>query len=964
MKALVRDRILGLDSSGSQLGTYSPGNMLDDSTRNVWISSQYKDSITMECNTQVNSFFIGNVRSDDIRYTFFKKALTATSGQIEHEGPQGGGNYVHFLLELDGNRTGNNRPFSNGDNLRIRIASNPASHVESASVELMFEDYDSVADTTKIFCRYQYGNPYSYTTQQSIKNHIHNVNVTKGVTLNNVIYTTFNFPTQQDKARFLVATNSNSVTEQYVHTIYWDGSTGNVTPQALADIPATVYGTNMNFSYSTNVSTLSLNSNTGLENDTSYTASDYGTNRWELQEVTNALLAGTLNYSPYSPSAHYIRFTNNSGFNGVYGRFRSHDTEDFNDSWSGSAWGWQLDSQGFNWTDYQMNASDTGSGNVTNLASWNTTSQNRLFHISGDTIVSGELYSFQLGRSEMALTLTSGVLGDGDTMSVSWLKSGEYSAGTGSYVVKDSPSSFMTSEQLAVEPNTIWTTYSTGDEAVTTSILVPSGITLEKTATRIPVSGDQVVLSNPPVVDFYQQDTTNNDIKDVKTATRFYRSLGDFVQGIFVDALSVFVDLPYDDEPSKIEVSLKNENDRRLNKAMYWLKDSNEGTVVSSDVTTSLSGVDGKVTLSEAADHNLSVGDVFYMSKVNHSDSTVLNTWSGTTMPLWYNSYDFNGEHIVTEIVDGTEYKSEQLISSFTTQSEAWNQELQRFRNSNDDGWISITSSRGGYTRGRFTESPVTVSSITYGNGIAQVSYSSPHGLVDGDTIIISGSTPALFNNTFQVAYVSSYTVAINYSITDLGSAGDATGTINSFKPIDLTDFGVIKVGSHLLYDNIDTTIESTQIVSIRGTGTSTGDVKVKGELPSGNLSKIFTPVFGGIVKAGYSLNFPNSQVGLTHSTKDFSIKKELNTGAYHFLNRITAKDFSGQFLGTSDQADKFLEFAKQQMGSPFAVNVLSDMNLNVSTSFYAYFATPPSITYNNRMDNIRDVSFQLKEVL
>lgn len=158
--------------------------------------------------------------------------------------------------------------------------------------------------------------------------------------------------------------------------------------------------------------------------------------------------------------------------------------------------------------------------------------------------------------------------------------------------------------------------------------------------------------------------------------------------------------------------------------------------------------------------------------------------------------------------------------------------------------------------------------------------------------------------------------------------------------------------------------MESTQIVSIRGTGTSEGDVKVRGEFASTSLDKIYTPIFGGIIKAGYSFDFPNAQVGLAHSTKDFSIKKELSTGAYHYLNRVTAKDFSGTFNGTPDQSDRFLEFAKQQMGSPFAVNVLSDMNLNVTTSFYAYFAQPPSITYNSKIDAIREVSFNLKEVL
>ena len=240
MKALIRDRILGIDASGSQMGNYSPGNMLDDSTRNVWISSQYNDNVTLECNTQVNSFFIGNVRSDDIRYSYFKNPITATSGQIENEGTDGGGDYVHFQVVLDGNKTGDNRPFSEGDNLRVRLASHVASHIESSPVEILFEDYDSTNNETTIYCRYQYDINETFSTEQSIKNTIHGIQINPSVKIGDNTYTTFKFPTVSEKSRFLIAEDTSVVTETYTYTVFYDGPSGSVTATALADFPTSI----------------------------------------------------------------------------------------------------------------------------------------------------------------------------------------------------------------------------------------------------------------------------------------------------------------------------------------------------------------------------------------------------------------------------------------------------------------------------------------------------------------------------------------------------------------------------------------------------------------------------------------------------------------------------------------------------------------------------------------------------
>ena len=70
MKLLFKDRILGVSTSKEPFSTYGPGNMLDDSNRNRWVSSSYTDTISVDCNNQVDSFFLGRARGECGTYSF------------------------------------------------------------------------------------------------------------------------------------------------------------------------------------------------------------------------------------------------------------------------------------------------------------------------------------------------------------------------------------------------------------------------------------------------------------------------------------------------------------------------------------------------------------------------------------------------------------------------------------------------------------------------------------------------------------------------------------------------------------------------------------------------------------------------------------------------------------------------------------------------------------------------------
>ena len=86
MKILVRDRIKGVNSSNVQLASYGPGNITDDSTRNVWISGSPQDSLDVECESQLKALFLGNVRADSITYSHFRSEIQPTYAYYKNEG--------------------------------------------------------------------------------------------------------------------------------------------------------------------------------------------------------------------------------------------------------------------------------------------------------------------------------------------------------------------------------------------------------------------------------------------------------------------------------------------------------------------------------------------------------------------------------------------------------------------------------------------------------------------------------------------------------------------------------------------------------------------------------------------------------------------------------------------------------------------------------------------------------------
>ena len=164
-----------------------------------------------------------------------------------------------------------------------------------------------------------------------------------------------------------------------------------------------------------------------------------------------------------------------------------------------------------------------------------------------------------------------------------------------------------------------------------------------------------------------------------------------------------------------------------------------------------------------------------------------------------------------------------------------------------------------------------------------------------------------------------------------------------------------------------------SQVTLVRGDATASGDVELTP--PSGKLntpirfSSLRHGILVGIMRAGSSVKFPNPQVGVGNKFKDYSVRKDLKTGSYYFLNRESAKIFNGKITGNPDEINPLADFAQTQLAKPFAVLIISGnqtsmQKLRLRAAIYGYFTDLPSVTFSNKLNNLKDLSFNIKEVL
>ena len=232
------------------------------------------------------------------------------------------------------------------------------------------------------------------------------------------------------------------------------------------------------------------------------------------------------------------------------------------------------------------------------------------------------------------------------------------------------------------------------------------------------------------------------------------------------------------------------------------------------------------------------------------------------------------------------------------------------------------------------------------------------------------------FENPIEVGNLL-YRDAYQYSSSQYEAVNDSTATFTKSPSID-------DAASTTPYrPDSDTAIQNTfagtansivsQINLIRGDATAEKDIQLV--KPFGVLNKpfVFTKLLQGlrvaIVRAGVSRQLPNPQVGVTNALKDFSVRKELPTGAYYYLNRDSAKEFSGNIQSDPESVDQLIDFSAEQLARPFPCLVISGTGtsmrkLRTRTALYGYFTTLPQATFVSKLNNLKEASFTIREVL
>ena len=211
----------------------------------------------------------------------------------------------------------------------------------------------------------------------------------------------------------------------------------------------------------------------------------------------------------------------------------------------------------------------------------------------------------------------------------------------------------------------------------------------------------------------------------------------------------------------------------------------------------------------------------------------------------------------------------------------------------------------------------------------------------------------------------------------------DTAGTTNptgrfvdaSNNPVSTENHGSIKVGSYIKITN-GSTLKYYQVTKIIGDGTTSDSITLqKGhDGTSANMdldtpqnyvvSQILNPISVGIVRSGFAKNFKNAKIGLGQNYKDYSFRRLLSNGSLQYQNRNVARIFQGSIMHDEESATELRLFAESQRAKPFAVLLLSNMNLENKVSMYAYFPDLPTERFNTRKADYKETSFRLQEVL
>jgi len=209
---------------------------------------------------------------------------------------------------------------------------------------------------------------------------------------------------------------------------------------------------------------------------------------------------------------------------------------------------------------------------------------------------------------------------------------------------------------------------------------------------------------------------------------------------------------------------------------------------------------------------------------------------------------------------------------------------------------------------------------VNLGGGLVKIP-SAGHGLSEGDVALMNGTTNYDGVHTMPTQAAGDGT---NYVIT-------ATYAAETFSNTD-TVCEVVESTTHTLetatrsYDRFWQ--EYTSQVAAH-----TATIK----LTSGAGETIEV----GIVRAGVLVDFPNPKYGLSESREDFSIKKQLNNGAWYIRKREIVRTYSGSFNMTRiTEFYNMTDIYDATGPEPLSILLAEDIN-DLQWAFFGHILNP-----------------------
>lgn len=844
MKILIKDRIDKISTSQSPMSTYGPGNMLDDSNRNQWVSSSISDKISMDCLTQVNSFFLGRVRADDANYSFLKKSISVSSATYS-------GKVVTMTSTSDHNLV-------TGDRIRVTGASNSAFNVDGLAItrisDTQFKYHISSAQTPdtgsvsgSLNVRFYHRSDSYQESSGSSQLRGKNLIVTRFTpsSESKTVTVTVNNHGLKDLDTIFVSIASDA-------TLQSAGAAGESFATYRSDVqnlaadgnPITVLDANT-FTYQ---ATSDFSSNPTPITSSSTVSIAEGITSTNIYDGTNVLFQKGLPVRYFSTLSAFVQ-----------GQFIN-STSTFT----------------------SLPYDDETTTLEVSLNSTINRSSDEATHFLIDSL------------NETPITTTAN----------SCRKDGQFCK------FQATGAALIAGDMVRLQNHTV-----SGLNGIFPLSSLSSSDAIEDSATDTPVAGQG------------QSDT-------------YYYSVGD-VSGSESAG------------PSSAELTLVKEMKGRFIKTPLTTV-THIGFNASSSITT-------LTNIGEIAPNTGSIKFSQPHGLVNN-DKVIIK---GTGV------MNLDGTHLVS-------YSSSNIVT-FSVKEQS----------------TLTVSNLSASSSGSATVTTATRHNLLIGDRIA---FRNTHADYDSSDTAISeytvSTTPT--STSFTVASTSSNTATsgtiflgtikpeATYGSSTSGEVIYDSNNHVVAEPINIPEFGTIFVGSHIEFSLPEGQSYFAQIRRLIGDGTFENDVSINGiALPfkttednvsvhkpplssntTSSFASIRNPVTSGIIRSGFALDFPNAKTGLKQSITDYSIKKELPTGSYYFLNRDTAKDYNGSMTVTPAQSDNFLSIAETLMGKPFPCLILGGMNLDSKVAIYAYFKSMPSFTFSNKTDQIRELSFSLKEVL